>query len=170
MFAFGTWGWSLLLAGVTVVGLEILIPSAGLLTLTALVLLAGGGWCSVQNGGTTALIGYTLTALVLGPCSALLALRVLPRTLMGKKMMLRGPSTAATAAERSATEEGLNELVGATGIAATPLRPAGIATLKERRVDVVSRGSHLEAGAPVRVVKVEGNRVIVEAAGDPPAA
>jgi membrane-bound serine protease (ClpP class) len=170
MFAFGTWGWSLLLAGVTVVGLEILIPSAGLLTLTALALLAGGGWCSVQHGGTSALIGYTLTALVLGPCSALMALRVLPKTPMGRKMMLRGPSTSASPAERSATEAGLSELVGTVGIATTSLRPVGIATLNERRVDVVSRGSHLDAGARVRVVKVEGNRVIVEPAGDLPAA
>ena len=57
--------------------------------------------------------------------------------------------------------------MGQRGAAVTPLRPAGIVMLRERRVDVVTRGEHLETGDPVVVVKVEGNRVIVERDKEP---
>lgn len=56
-------------------------------------------------------------------------------------------------------------LLGAEGIAITPLRPAGAAEFGDRRVDVVTRGEYEEAGARVRVVEVKGNRIVVEPVG-----
>ena len=41
------------------------------------------------------------------------------------------------------------------------LRPAGMARIAGRRVDVVSRGARIEVGTPVEVVEVRGNRVVV---------
>jgi len=58
-----------------------------------------------------------------------------------------------------------SHLLGAQGVSATVLRPAGFATIAGRRVDVVTRGELLEAGTPVEVVSVEGNTVVVRAAG-----
>src|SRR5690606_17678313 len=52
------------------------------------------------------------------------------------------------------------ELVGRTGRAVTPLRPAGTAEIDGRRWDVVTEGSFVEAGRPVRVVAVEGLRIV----------
>lgn len=160
MFEFGIEGWGLLFGGVVVVVFEILFPSAGLLGLLAGSLLVGGGFCAARNGGSGALLGYSLLVVLLVPSAVLFAFKVLPRTPMGRRMILKGPSFV----QRAATEEGLDALLGKGGVAATALRPAGIASIEGRRVDVVTRGSHLAAGAPVRVIKVEGNRVIVEAA------
>lgn len=53
------------------------------------------------------------------------------------------------------------DLHGETGIAITPLRPAGSVEIGDRRVDVVSEGGFISAGSRVTVVKVEGGRVIV---------
>ena len=44
----------------------------------------------------------------------------------------------------------------------TPLHPTGIALIQNRRVDVVTRGEMLEQGQKIKVVKVEGNRIVVE--------
>jgi membrane-bound serine protease (ClpP class) len=55
------------------------------------------------------------------------------------------------------------ELVNETGTAFTQLRPSGTALINGRRVDVVTEGQLVERGAPVRVVAVEGMRVIVRA-------
>ena len=55
------------------------------------------------------------------------------------------------------------ELVNQTGTAFTQLRPAGTALINGRRVDVVTEGQLIERGAPVRVVGVEGMRVVVRA-------
>lgn len=162
MLDFGIYGWGLLFGGVVVVVFEILFPSAGLLSLLACSLLVCGGWFAARTGGSAALLGYTGMALLLVPAAVVFAFRILPRTPIGRRMILKGPSFV----ERTATEEGLAALVGRVGESVTPLRPAGIASIDARRVDVVTRGTHLPPGAPVRVVKVEGNRVIVEAAGE----
>lgn len=57
------------------------------------------------------------------------------------------------------------DLVGADGVALTDLRPAGVAGFGSDRVDVVSEGEFVNAGARVRVLRVEGNRITVRAQG-----
>ncbi|MBI2923693.1 MAG: hypothetical protein HYY18_21765 [Planctomycetes bacterium] len=53
------------------------------------------------------------------------------------------------------------EFMGLEGTALTPLRPTGVALLKGRRTDVLTRGEPVEKGAAIRVLSVEGNRLIV---------
>ena len=53
---------------------------------------------------------------------------------------------------------------GLTGTAKTTLRPSGKAAFGEHIIDVVTAGDFIEQGSAVRVVHVEGMRVVVEAA------
>ena len=53
-------------------------------------------------------------------------------------------------------------LRGLTGTASSYLRPAGVATVDGRRIDVLTQGEFIPAGTPVRVTRVEGARVFVE--------
>jgi membrane-bound serine protease (ClpP class) len=55
------------------------------------------------------------------------------------------------------------ELVGCTGEAVTALRPSGTATLNGKREDVVAESGFIERGTPVKVIAVEGLRVVVRA-------
>ena len=52
-------------------------------------------------------------------------------------------------------------LLHQTGTAMTSLRPSGMAMINEERVDVVTEGQMIERGTPVKVVAIEGMRVIV---------
>jgi membrane-bound serine protease (ClpP class) len=54
------------------------------------------------------------------------------------------------------------DLIGREGIALTTLRPSGTALIDDARVDVVSDGGYIDANKPIRVVGVEGIRVIVK--------
>lgn len=54
-------------------------------------------------------------------------------------------------------------LVGKEGESVTELRPAGVVAIDGRRIDVVTGGELVPRGTPVRVTKVEGNRVVVRA-------
>lgn len=56
------------------------------------------------------------------------------------------------------------ELLNATGEALTRLRPSGVASLNGQRVDVVTEGGMIERGAAVKVVAVEGTRIVVREA------
>jgi membrane-bound serine protease (ClpP class) len=53
------------------------------------------------------------------------------------------------------------ELLNQTGVAQTNLRPSGMALINGQRIDVVTEGPMIERGTPVKVVAVEGLRVVV---------
>ncbi len=55
------------------------------------------------------------------------------------------------------------ELLEQTGVAHTNLRPSGTALINGQRVDVVTEGPMIERGTPIKVVAVEGLRVVVRA-------
>lgn len=96
--------------------------------------------------------------LLAAPAVLFVALRWLPRTRIGQQLILSGPATAGHAA---AADEELVGLLGQQGVAATPLRPAGVARIGARRIDVITQGEMLDAGTTLRVVDVSGNRVVV---------
>lgn len=53
------------------------------------------------------------------------------------------------------------DLIGMEGVALTALRPSGVAMIGKERVDVVTEGNFIQANTPIKVVKVEGVRVVV---------
>ncbi len=52
--------------------------------------------------------------------------------------------------------------VGQRGVTLCSLRPAGIARIDGKRVDVVTQGELIDSNRPVRVMEVEGNRIVVK--------
>jgi len=59
------------------------------------------------------------------------------------------------------------ELLHQTGVAHTPLRPSGTAQFGGKRIDVVTEGPFVERGTPIKVVAVEGVRVVVRSLAEP---
>lgn len=57
-------------------------------------------------------------------------------------------------------------LIGSQGKALTVLRPAGTAQFGEVKVDVVTEGEFVSAGAVVKVLRVEGTRIVVRVASE----
>jgi membrane-bound serine protease (ClpP class) len=55
-----------------------------------------------------------------------------------------------------------SHLLGKTGKATTPLRPSGKARFGDQVVQVVSDGTVIAAGDPVRVCEVHATKVVVE--------
>ena len=56
----------------------------------------------------------------------------------------------------------LVSLIGRSGETESDLRPAGIAMVDDRRIDVVSDGGFIEKGEVITVIAVDGPRVVVE--------
>lgn len=79
----------------------------------------------------------------------------------------RGPIKVSLEASQN-SEEGWRsyeispELVGATGVAHTALRPAGTIVVHNERLDAVSSGNYIDRGTPILIVEIEGHRVVVE--------
>lgn len=60
-------------------------------------------------------------------------------------------------------------LLGAQGVTLTYLRPFGKARINDRKIEVTTEGGFLEAGRPVRVVRIEGRNVVVRQLDPAPA-
>jgi membrane-bound serine protease (ClpP class) len=97
------------------------------------------------------------TAIVLTVIVFTLTVRAVPQNAWAHRLALasaQGPDYVASADYRS--------LRGRVGTAVSYLRPAGIASIEGRRVDVLTEGEFIAQGTPIRVVRVEGARIFVE--------
>jgi len=54
-----------------------------------------------------------------------------------------------------------SRLLGAIGVCATDLRPAGTITVEGEPVDVVTEGGFVKQGDIVKIINVDGSRVLV---------
>lgn len=99
------------------------------------------------------------TAIVLTVIGFSLTVRAVPRNAWAHRLAL-----ASAQGPEYVTSTDFGGLRGRTGTASSFLRPAGIASIDGRRVDVLTEGEFIPAGTPVRVVRVEGARVFVEPA------
>lgn len=151
----------LVLASLAVFILEVLVVSFGTLALVGVALGVGGIVFAFRD---SAAYGWTMAGvLVVGvPVAVRGAFKVLPRLRFARGLYLDAPRL--TEQERRAAAEPLSTLVGAVGVATSPLRPAGSVDFDGRPVAVVAAAGMIERGARVRVVEVSGNRVVVEPA------
>jgi membrane-bound serine protease (ClpP class) len=53
------------------------------------------------------------------------------------------------------------DLIGLEGKSMTPLRPSGTAFFKDEYLDVVTEGGFIRENSPIKIIKVEGARVVV---------
>jgi membrane-bound serine protease (ClpP class) len=123
---------------------------AGALMLVASVLLAFGVAFFVVALQALA-IAIVLSAVVFA-----LLQRVLPENAFVRRLVFagtQGPDYVASLDHR--------HLLGKKGTTVSFLRPAGVATFGDERVDVLTEGEFVPAGTPVRVTRVEGARIFV---------
>lgn len=89
-------------------------------------------------------------------------LKYLPQThAMERAGISLGTSLDARLGYTSHDTKTQNQLMGLVGKTTSQLRPGGIALIGNQRIDVVTEGEFIEAGQVVKVVKVEGMRVVV---------
>jgi membrane-bound serine protease (ClpP class) len=161
------WALVLFVAGLFIIVVEVLVPSGGLLGLAAMVCLVGSLFCAYKTSG----LAVAVLAGIEGICVPLviyLGFKILPRTSLGRRLILKPPGAEgsdAETAQRAVASSGdrFDELLGREGVVVTALRPSGSVDFDGRRVSVVSDGEAISDGTRVRVIHIEGNRVVVEA-------
>lgn len=164
----------LFLLGLVLLGLEIfVIPGFGVTGISGIILVLGsiglvayGHWPRSNEewvGYGQALSPFTIS--IVGAIGlAFLLARYLPHIPYANRLMLKPQGEAEEIGEETADsiQPEMAALLGAIGVAATPLRPAGKVQFGDDFVDVVAEGSYVLPGARVQVVEIEGNRVVVK--------
>jgi membrane-bound ClpP family serine protease len=148
-----------LLLGILALLLEVFMPGFGVAGVAGVILIA---WGIVL---LSADVTITFKSLVIGLIASIIVF------ILGIKMMSRFNFwQRLTLGKRQLNDEGyraardeLAAYTGQVGTALTPLRPSGAAEVGEERLDVVSEGGFIPAGAKIKVVRVEGIRIVVRA-------
>ncbi len=151
-----SWPLILFVVGLALIVLEFLFPSLGALGAAAAISLIGAVvWAFTIDAafGMNLLIASAIGV----PVAILVGMKLLPKSPLGRVLVNPG----ATFTDGAAIDPRDARMLGAEGVVESLLRPAGVATFEGRRVDVVSRGEAIEAGARVRVIELAGNRVVV---------
>jgi len=174
LFLWGHWlvqlvGWEevlLVLAGLALLVLEVfVIPGFGIAGALGIVAIIGGLVLSMLGSGATAQFmlltaARVVFALVFALVASLVLLRYLPKLPLGRQLVLKaGLDTGSGYVSMPASDL---HWLGRSGRAGSTLRPAGIAEFDGQRVDVVSEGDYIDAGEPIEVIRVDGNRIVVK--------
>ncbi len=142
--------------GIVLLLVEAFMPGLGVfgiggaLSVSVSIVLAA----STLESGIAMLLG----SVVLSGVVSFFSLRVLARKGVLRKIILE---EAATKERGYTSSPSLKNLEGKEGIAMTPLRPSGTVDFHGQRVDSVSEGQYISKDARVKVVKIEGIRVVV---------
>lgn len=151
--------WLLFIIGLVMMVLELFVPSFGILGIL--------GSVSLVAGVVRAAYSFTHALFSLGIAFAAAVVVIILVVIAFRE---RGIWNRFILSESLSKEEGFIpvpeklELNGRTGVSLTPLRPAGTALFGDDRVDVVTEGGFIAINTPIRVVKVEGSRIVVKEA------
>jgi membrane-bound serine protease (ClpP class) len=145
----------LIIAGLFLIGAEIFLPGGVIGFIGGLCLVAAIVVGFVAFGMQGGLLVALLIIILAGVC-LVIWVKYFPKTRMGKSLTLSDDGKTF----KSASPEFM-DLLNKEGVVVSTLRPAGIATIDGKRVDVVADGSWIESGKPIKVTRVEGVRILV---------
>lgn len=154
----------LLVVGVMILILELFIPSAGMLFLLASLCIIAGIVSAFMQG---TLFGVLFLVVVIALAIVLpgIVLSIWKRSPVGRRMFLESPfAPQGDGQDPAGIEEGgfdFRSLLNEEGRTLTALRPVGTCEIAGRRVDTVAEGVMIDRGERIRVVDVQGNRVVV---------
>ncbi|MFH1110167.1 MAG: hypothetical protein V1790_13375 [Planctomycetota bacterium] len=147
-------------AGALVLVAELFIPSHGVLTFVGIALLVAGIVQTFRFGGEKAGAISVLACLVVLPVFAVAAIKIWPRTWVGRR--IAPPNPVLTPRDTSVPVEEISRFVGQTGRTLSPLRPVGICEFQGRRVSCIAEFGMLDVGVTVEGLRVVSGQLAVQ--------
>lgn len=144
------------IAGIALVIVEMFTPGFGISGVTGIVLLVISV-ILLQNLWNALVMTLFILCLL---CVMLFA----GMRSAAKGRLWRSPLVLKTSLSREEGYTGTSDMevfLGQTGETRSSLRPAGVADFNGIRLDVVSEAEFIPSGIPVRIVQVEGRRIVV---------
>lgn len=150
--------------GVALLLIELfVIPGFGIAGIGGIALMLGSVFYVFRSAYKFDTALFTLSSSVILAFALAIALSyLLPKTRAWNHLVLNAAMESG-AGFHSAPREDFQDYVGKTGIALTPLRPAGTVRVGDARLDVVTAGDFIVRDTPVQIINVEGSKIFVEA-------
>jgi len=144
--------------------IELFTPGIGIAGATGLVALIAVVVMQLGWGNPRVALYIIAIALLLIILSLIWVIRSFQRGRLSKSFLVLKEQSDGTSVPEVASAK--SDLVGKAGVALTTLRPAGIAEIEGKRVDVLTAGEFIEKGSPITVVKAEGMHILVSKAAE----
>jgi len=144
----------LVVIGLVLIGVEFYMPGLVLVTVGSILLLTADFIC-LTNFGASWAAGLFVAEVAFALLTGYIVIKTIPHTAAGKRMILSHEQKNSTAVAQAP------DLIGAEGVAQTTLRPSGMAEIVGKRLDVVAESDMISRGSAIKVVAVEGNRIVV---------
>lgn len=147
---------AIFILGVIFIIIEILTPTIGLLAgigviaiLYSLILAMGGDINAIFMMAISLIVSIIIFAIII---------KKLPSSKLWKKLILTNTSSSEQGFVSSLD---YSTYLNKKGIVITELRPSGSIDIDGQLLDVVSEGSYIKKGEQVRIIKIEGMRIVV---------
>ena len=149
----------LFVIGVALLVLEAFMPGFGVAGISGIVVEAIAIALTWLNNGPIAALGMLLIILSVIAIAISMSLRSATNGRLSKSRLILRETESNEAGYRST--EDMEVFLGREGQTTTVLRPTGIAEFEGVRLNVVSEGEFIASGTTVRIVRIEGSRVLV---------
>lgn len=154
------WAAILLFVGLSLVMVEIFIPSGGVIGFLSFASIIAAIVMAFYQSGPTIGIVFLSVSCVAVPVVLATAFRLLPGTPMGKRLLPDIPSGEDMLPDREDRRR-LRQLIGRVGRSKSKMLTSGAVMIDGQTIDAMSEGQPIEAEQPVRVVDVRGTMVVV---------
>ena len=147
------------LVGIGLLVLEAFMPGFGLPGISGIVMEIVAIALTWVNHGPVAALGLTIIVLSLIAIAISMSLRSATKGRLSRSKIILKERESNEAGYRSA--EDMQVFLGKEGETTTACRPTGMAEFDGVKLNVVSEGEFLPAGTRIRIVQVEGSRIVV---------
>jgi membrane-bound serine protease (ClpP class) len=148
-----------LIVGFILLVIEMFIPGIGLAGVSGVIALIAVVVMQLGWGNPRVALYVIAIALLVIILGLVWIIRSFQKGRLSKSFLVLQDSSDGTSVPEIANAKA--DLLGKSGVAVTTLRPAGIAEIEGRRVDVTTAGEFIPKGSPVTVVKAEGMHILV---------
>lgn len=152
------WALACIVIGLVLVAVEMSIPGFGLPGIAGGILLILGIVLQANTFGE-ALIVAAIILVILTVMLFVIFHSAQHGRISHSRIILKD---AETQQDGFSSVDSHESILNKTGVALTPLRPAGAAEIEGKRMDVVTEAEFIEAGERIRIVKVSGPRIVVQ--------
>ena len=149
----------LLIIGLAAVILEFFIPAFGIIGLLGGASIVAGIIAAFRISSAAGSV-FLISALIIVPVLIIVFFRIFPRTFFGRKLILGRIFSSEDGYTAGPAEQ--DSLNGMQGTALSDLRPSGTIRVDGKKYSAVSSGEYIDSGKEIKVIKTDGNRIVVK--------
>jgi len=146
----------LFMSGILLLIIELYVPGFGFWGISGVSCILVSFFLTL--GGNMVAVNILSISLMIAIVAFLLILKFLPSSKLWAKMILEDSEKSQGGFSSSSD---YSRYLGREGVVTSLLRPAGMMTIDGEQIDVVSEGQYIEPGTKVKVVSVNGSRIVV---------